>query len=82
MVATWLLCQDVNSLGLNSSFEGDVTSSQNAITRKAGGRKEAEKEIQVHDRILFCKLLLHCCNVDALKPCFFSDYRGHARIHE
>lgn len=39
--------QDVNSLGLNSSFEGDGTLSQNAITRKAGGRKEAEREMQI-----------------------------------
>ncbi|XP_024030660.1 DNA repair endonuclease UVH1 isoform X2 [Morus notabilis] len=39
--------QDVNCLGLNSSFEGQGASSQNAVTRKAGGRREAEKEMQV-----------------------------------
>lgn len=36
------LCQ-----GLNSSIELQAASSQNSITRKAGGRKEAEKEMQV-----------------------------------
>ncbi|KAA3469143.1 DNA repair endonuclease UVH1 [Gossypium australe] len=34
-------------LGLNSSSEIQVSSSQNSITRKAGGRKDAEKEMQV-----------------------------------
>lgn len=49
IVVTWLLGQDVNCLGLNSSFEGQGASSQNAVTRKAGGRRDAEKEMQVRD---------------------------------
>ncbi|XP_062073860.1 DNA repair endonuclease UVH1 isoform X2 [Humulus lupulus] len=39
--------QDAHYLGLNSSVEAQGTSSQNSITRKAGGRKEADKEMQV-----------------------------------
>lgn len=39
--------QDVRGLGLNSSIEPQAITSQNSITRKAGGRKEVEKEIQV-----------------------------------
>ncbi|KAK4262525.1 hypothetical protein QN277_028075 [Acacia crassicarpa] len=39
--------QDGHCLGLNSTVEGDLTNSQNSITRKAGGRKEADKETQV-----------------------------------
>ncbi|XP_054824903.1 DNA repair endonuclease UVH1 isoform X2 [Prosopis cineraria] len=39
--------QDGRCLGLNSTVEGDLTTSQNSITRKAGGRKEADKETQV-----------------------------------
>ncbi|KAJ4712620.1 DNA repair endonuclease UVH1 [Melia azedarach] len=39
--------QDGHCLGFNSSSEAQATSSQNAVTRKAGGRKEAEKEMQV-----------------------------------
>lgn len=39
--------QDGHGLGLNSSTEAQATTSQNAITRKAGGRKEVEKEMQV-----------------------------------
>ncbi|KAI9089266.1 hypothetical protein K1719_029545 [Acacia pycnantha] len=39
--------QDGRCLGLNSTVEGDLTNSQNSITRKAGGRKEADKETQV-----------------------------------
>ncbi|XP_030501669.2 DNA repair endonuclease UVH1 isoform X1 [Cannabis sativa] len=39
--------QEANYLGLNSSVEAQGTSSQNSITRKAGGRKEVEKEMQV-----------------------------------
>ncbi|XP_022736157.1 DNA repair endonuclease UVH1 isoform X3 [Durio zibethinus] len=34
-------------LGLNSSSELQGSSSQNSITRKAGGRKETEKEMQI-----------------------------------
>jgi DNA excision repair protein ERCC-4 len=40
------LSQDGRCLGLNSSLELH-SSSQNSITRKAGGRKEIEKEMQV-----------------------------------
>lgn len=39
--------QDGCGLGLNSSIETEASSSQNSITRKAGGRKEAEKEMQI-----------------------------------
>ncbi|KAM1236581.1 hypothetical protein FF1_037652 [Malus domestica] len=39
--------QDGNCLGLNSSQEPQALSSQNSLTRKAGGRKVAEKEMQV-----------------------------------
>lgn len=44
-----LFNQDVRGLGLNSSIEPQAITSQNSITRKAGGRKEVEKEIQVDD---------------------------------
>ncbi|KAF3448232.1 hypothetical protein FNV43_RR08945 [Rhamnella rubrinervis] len=39
--------QDGYCLGLNSSVELQATPSQNSLTRKAGGRKEVEKEMQV-----------------------------------
>ncbi|KAK4843496.1 hypothetical protein QYF36_008846 [Acer negundo] len=39
--------QDGHCLGLNLSSEAQATTSQNAVTRKAGGRKEVEKEMQV-----------------------------------
>ncbi|OMP08206.1 hypothetical protein COLO4_06683 [Corchorus olitorius] len=39
--------QDGFCLGSNSSYELQDSSSQNSITRKAGGRKEAEKVMQV-----------------------------------
>lgn len=39
--------QDGFCLGLNNSSEFQSSSSQNSITRKAGGRKESEKEMQV-----------------------------------
>jgi hypothetical protein len=48
---TWA-CQDGRCLGLNSSVEPQASSSQNSITRKAGGRKEIEKEMQVCDFLL------------------------------
>ena len=41
------LSQDGRCLGLNSSVEPQASSSQNSITRKAGGRKENEKGMQV-----------------------------------
>lgn len=41
--------QDGFCLGSNSSSDLQGSSSQNSITRKAGGRKEAEKEKQVGD---------------------------------
>lgn len=46
------LSQDGRCLGLNSSVEPQASSSQNSITRKAGGRKEIEKEMQVCDFLL------------------------------
>ena len=49
---TWILDQDGHCLGLESSVETQGTSSQNSVTRKAGGRKEVEKEMQVHDCII------------------------------
>ncbi|KAG5123263.1 hypothetical protein AAZX31_11G037600 [Glycine max] len=39
--------QSGHSLGLNSTLESDLNTPQNFVTRKAGGRKEAEKEMQV-----------------------------------
>ncbi|XP_059657679.1 DNA repair endonuclease UVH1 [Cornus florida] len=39
--------QDGHCLGLNSSIEPQSITSNNSLTRKAGGRKEAEKEIQI-----------------------------------
>ncbi|XP_057511388.1 DNA repair endonuclease UVH1 isoform X1 [Actinidia eriantha] len=39
--------QDGRCLGPSSSLDPQPITSQNSITRKAGGRKEAEKEIQV-----------------------------------
>ncbi|PON53937.1 DNA repair protein [Trema orientale] len=39
--------QDGHCLGLNSSVEEQGTSSQNSVTRKAGGRRDVEKEMQV-----------------------------------
>lgn len=39
--------QDAHLLEVNSSLEPQSTTAQNLITRKAGGKKEAEKEMQV-----------------------------------
>ncbi|GAV75302.1 hypothetical protein CFOL_v3_18781 [Cephalotus follicularis] len=39
--------QDGHCLGLHSTLDPHASSSQNSITRKAGGRKEVEKEMQV-----------------------------------
>uniref|UniRef100_A0A2P2KEX4 DNA repair endonuclease UVH1 isoform X1 n=1 Tax=Rhizophora mucronata TaxID=61149 RepID=A0A2P2KEX4_RHIMU len=39
--------QNGECLGLNSSIEPQASSSQNSVTRKAGGRKEVEKDMQV-----------------------------------
>lgn len=39
--------QDMHVLGLDNSSEPQSIASQNQITRKAGGRKEADKETQV-----------------------------------
>ncbi|KAJ8763836.1 hypothetical protein K2173_003618 [Erythroxylum novogranatense] len=39
--------QNGHCLGMNSFMELQASSSQNSITRKAGGRKEVEKEMQV-----------------------------------
>lgn len=51
------LHQDGNCLGLNASQEPEV-SSQNSVTRKAGGRREVEKQVQVQDLDLFYALYL------------------------
>ncbi|KAK7406327.1 hypothetical protein VNO78_07950 [Psophocarpus tetragonolobus] len=39
--------QSGHCLGLNSTLESDLNTPQNSVTRKAGGRKEADKEMQV-----------------------------------
>lgn len=39
--------QSGHCLGSNSSLESDLNTPQNSVTRKAGGRKEADKEMQV-----------------------------------
>ncbi|KAL2348212.1 hypothetical protein Fmac_002212 [Flemingia macrophylla] len=39
--------QSGHCLGLNSTSESDLNTPQNSVTRKAGGRKEADKEMQV-----------------------------------
>lgn len=39
--------QDDQFLGINSSLEPQSVTAQNLITRKAGGKKEAEKEMQI-----------------------------------
>ncbi|XP_061343946.1 DNA repair endonuclease UVH1 isoform X2 [Gastrolobium bilobum] len=39
--------QSGHSLGLNSTLESDLNTPQNSMTRKAGGRKEVDKEMQV-----------------------------------
>lgn len=44
---------------MNSSFEPDSTTTQNSITRKAGGRKEVDKEMQVCDFFLCILWLIY-----------------------
>lgn len=44
--------QGGHCLGLNSTLEADLNTPQNSITRKAGGRKEVDKDMQVCD--IFC----------------------------
>ncbi|XP_052118417.1 DNA repair endonuclease UVH1 isoform X2 [Arachis duranensis] len=39
--------QGGHCLGMNSTFESDLSTSQNSMTRRAGGRKEVDKEMQV-----------------------------------
>ncbi|XP_027914930.1 DNA repair endonuclease UVH1 [Vigna unguiculata] len=39
--------QGEHSLGLNYTLESDLNTPQNSVTRKAGGKKEADKEMQV-----------------------------------
>ncbi|TKY70765.1 DNA repair endonuclease UVH1 [Spatholobus suberectus] len=39
--------QSGHGLGLNSTLESDLNTTQNSVTRKAGGRKEPDKEMQV-----------------------------------
>lgn len=50
--------QSGHSLGLNSTLESDLTTPQNSVTRKAGGRKEADKEMQVCDNFL-CMMIIY-----------------------
>jgi len=48
------LVQDDHLLGLKDSYiEPQASVSQNSITRKAGGRREAEKEMQACEYVLF-----------------------------
>ncbi|KAL8480361.1 hypothetical protein ACS0TY_027052 [Phlomoides rotata] len=39
--------QDEQFLGVNSSLDSQTVAAQNLITRKAGGKKEAEKQMQI-----------------------------------
>ncbi|MED6157848.1 DNA repair endonuclease uvh1 [Stylosanthes scabra] len=39
--------QSGHGLGTDSTFESDLSTSQNSMTRKAGGRKQVDKEMQV-----------------------------------
>lgn len=39
--------QSGHGLGFNSTLDSDLNTTQNSITRKAGGRKEVDKEMQV-----------------------------------
>lgn len=49
--------QSGHCLGLNYTLESDLNTPQNSVTRKAGGRKEADKEMQVCDNIL-CMMII------------------------
>ena len=49
--------QDGRCLGQNSSIEPQSVVYKNSITRKAGGRKEAEKEMLVRDILPTSELL-------------------------
>lgn len=60
-------------MGSNSSTEFPASSTQNSLTRKAGGRKEVEKETQVHIFILIYSPRLTRFGKDLLqiiKKCF------------
>lgn len=43
--------QVAHGLGLNAASETESPSKQNMVTRKAGGQKEAKKEMQVSNLI-------------------------------
>ena len=45
--------QDDHLLGLNAPIEPQSSMALNSITRKAGGRKEAEKEMQACDMFMY-----------------------------
>lgn len=79
-----ILEKNANSLGLNSSMESQPSSSQNSITRRAGGRKEVEKEMQVPSHYgpslrfsLFISSTNYYLEISAL-----SGHSGHEGIHE
>lgn len=80
------LSQDGCCLGLNSSVEPQASSSQNSITRKAGGRKEIEKEMQVSVFLLPLRSLspdMHIRNFILLYLFFlFSGNSGHEGVYE
>lgn len=44
--------QSGHGLGLNSTVDSNLNTTQNSITKKAGGRKEVDKEMQVCDIFL------------------------------
>lgn len=44
--------QSGHGLGFNSTLDSDLNTTLNSITRKAGGRKEVDKEMQVCDIFL------------------------------
>lgn len=58
----WCIYSAVNQsehcLGSNYAYESDLNTLQNSVTRKAGGRKEADKEMQVCDNFL-CMLIIY-----------------------
>lgn len=54
-------------MGLNSTLESDFNTPQNSATRKAGGRKEVDKEMQVCDIFL-------CMMCGSLIPVHVSEF--------
>lgn len=76
-----LLYQEGLGLGLNPSIEPQSLSTQNSVTRKAGGRKEGDKEMQVCFSSLFIFILLplreggriEVLEGTVLEPSYFVD---------